>query len=297
MSIDLSGRVAIVTGGGRGIGRAEALALTAAGARVVVNDLGAECDGTGQDHGPADEVVAAIREAGGEAVANYGDVSLPSTGAALVQQALASYGRLDIVVNNAGILRTGRVVDITEQDWDVIMAAHLKGHFVVAQAAARVFVNQSSGRIINTSSEAGLGMPGFGAYGSAKEGITGLTRTLALELKKFGVSANSIRPRAFTRMFPIAVEAGIEMGDPLTETLPDATEAGLFSNTDAFGPEQVAALVVFLASDAAAGVTGRDFIVGGGEVTVLSALVPQRSMALDQFTSGEQFQKLLEETA
>ncbi|WP_179963591.1 SDR family NAD(P)-dependent oxidoreductase [Mycobacterium marseillense] len=271
MAVQLNGKVAIVTGGGRGIGRSESLALAAAGARVVVNDLGTEADGTGADERPADDVVAAICEAGGEAVVNYGDVSRLSTGTELVSQALDTYGRLDILVNNAGILRPTPFLDLSEEDWDVLIATHLRGHFSVAQAAAKIFVKQYYGRLVNTSSEAGLGMPLFANYGSAKEGITGLTRTLALELAPYHVTVNQIRPRSSnTRMYPISIESGRQMGAALTETLPGATGQGLFTRPEDFHTDRVASLVVFLCTDAAAAITNGDFIVGGGEVTVLS---------------------------
>lgn len=269
--MQLEGKVAIVTGGGRGIGRAESLALAAAGARVVVNDLGVAADGNGTDRGPADEVVAAIREAGGDAVVNYGDVSQLSTGTELVTQALDTYGRLDILVNNAGILRPMPFLQMAGEDWDVLIAMHLRGHFSTAQAAAKIFVQQGHGRLVNTSSEAGLGMPLFANYGAAKEGITGLTRTLAAELAPYQVTVNQIRPRSSnTRMYPISVETGKKMGAALTETLPGATDQGLFTRPEDFHADRVASLVVFLCTDDAAGITNGDFIVGGGEVSVLS---------------------------
>lgn len=275
MSATLADKVAIVTGGGRGIGRSECLALAAAGAKVVVNDLGVVWDGTGKDTSPADNVVAEIRAAGGEAVANYEDVSAMATGIALVEQAMDTFGRLDLLVANAGILRPKPFLELSEEDWDILIAMHLRGHFTVSQAAARIFVAQRSGRIVHTSSEAGLGMPLFANYGSAKEGITGLTRTLALELAPHGVTVNQIRPRSSTtRMYPISIEAGQNMGAALTETLAAATDQGLFTRPEDFGTDRVASLVVFLCSDAAAGISGGDFIVGGGEVTVLSRPEP-----------------------
>ena len=290
---ELAGKVAVVTGAGRGIGQAEAVALAAEGAKVVVNDVGAHHGGEGRDPGPADETAGLILEAGGVAVADYGDVSSMAEAGALVRRALTTFGQLDIVVNNAGNLRTGRIADTSEEAWDSIIANHLKGHFCVSRHAAEVFVSQRSGRIVNTSSEAGLGMPGFGAYGAAKEGITGLTRTLALELDRYGISVNSIRPRAYTRMFPISVQAGIDMGELLTDTLADATSAGLFDNTDAFGPEQVAALVTFLVSDAGAGITGRDFVVGGGSVSLMAPIRAERTVVWEKDIMAERFADLL----
>jgi NAD(P)-dependent dehydrogenase (short-subunit alcohol dehydrogenase family) len=271
VDLDLDGAVAIVTGGGRGIGRSECLALAAAGARVVVNDLGVEADGTGADASPADAVADEIVAAGGEAVANHGDVASMSTGVELVEQALDTYGRLDILVNNAGILRPASFTDLTEQDWDVLIAMHLKGHFETARAAVPVLIAQQSGRIVNTSSEAGLGMPLYANYGAAKEGITGLTRTLALELRPHNITVNQIRPRSTaTRMHPIAIAAGEKLGAALAETLPATIDLAPFIRPEDFGSDRVASLVVFLCSSQAQGITSGDFVVGGGEVTVLS---------------------------
>jgi NAD(P)-dependent dehydrogenase (short-subunit alcohol dehydrogenase family) len=289
----LDGKVAVVTGAGRGIGQAEALGLAEAGARVVVNDLGCDHTGLGRDPQPADETVDMIKQAGGEAIADHGDMSVMAEADALVNRALETYGRLDIVVNNAGTVRTGRIAETSEEIWDSLIANHLRAHFCVSRHAARIFTEQRSGRLINTSSEAGLGMAGFGAYGAAKEGITGLTRTLHLELSRHGATVNSIRPRAYTRMFPISVQAGIEMGELLTDTLPDATGAGLFDQTEAFGPEQVAALVVYLAGDDAVHVSGQDFIVGGGTVSLLLPPTVQQELALEPERMSEQLRTLL----
>jgi 3-oxoacyl-[acyl-carrier protein] reductase len=271
MAASLEDKVAIVTGGGRGIGRSEALALAAAGAKVVVNDLGLRVDGTGQDREPAQAVVSEIRKQGGEAVANFGNVAEIATGAELVEQALDTYGHLDIVVNNAGITRKMRFVDLSEDDWDVQIAMHLKGHFSVARAAAGVFVKQSAGRIINTSSEGGLGVPMVASYAAAKEGITGLTRALAIELAPHNITVNQIRPRSSsTRMFQMGVKVGKQLGAPLSETLPGAREDGLFARPEDFHADRVASFVAFLCSDGASGVTNGDFIVGGGKIIVLS---------------------------
>lgn len=273
MSQNLAGKVAIVTGAGRGIGRAEALALAAAGARVVVNDLGGNWNGAGEDKSPADAVVAEIRAKGGEAVANYGDVASMEDGKWLVQQALDTYGRLDILVNNAGILCPKPFVELSETEWDRMIAVHLKGHFTVTKAALPVFIAQGGGRIVNTSSEAGLGMPLFSSYGTAKEAITGLTRTLSMELAPHKITVNQIRPRSSdTRMYPVSIKAGESMGAALTETLPGATDQGLFSRPDDFPSDRVASFVTFLCSDEASGISGGDFVVGGGEVMPLSPL-------------------------
>lgn len=290
MTRDLEGRVAIVTGAGRGIGRAEALALANAGARVIVNDLGSHWDGTGADQSPADSVVAEICANGGDAIASYGDVSRMETGRDLVQQALDTYGRLDILVNNAGILRPKPFSELSEVDWDLLVNVHLKGHFTVSRAAVEVFIAQASGRIINTSSEAGLGMPLFANYGAAKEGITGLTRTLALELAPHNVTVNQIRPRTGdTRMLPATVEAAETMGAKLSQTLPSATDQGLFTRPEEFGSEWAASLVVFLCTDKASAITGGDFGVGGGQVTVFSQVKPLASIDWRTTESAQKF--------
>jgi NAD(P)-dependent dehydrogenase (short-subunit alcohol dehydrogenase family) len=196
----LEGRVAIVTGAGRGIGRGEALLLAQQGARVIVNDFGGSTGGEGGDASPADDVVKEIKKMGGDAAANYGNVASAEDGEAMVKQALDAFGRLDILVNNAGILRDRMVFNMTEAEWDAVIAVHLKGHFTVTRPASMVFRQQRSGRIVNTSSESGLGNMGQVNYSAAKEGIVGLTRTLALDLGKYGVTANAIRPRAATRL-------------------------------------------------------------------------------------------------
>lgn len=282
---ELTGKVAVVTGAGRGIGRCEAVALAAAGARVVVNDNGSDPAGNGRDPGPADETVDLIKRAGGEAVADHGDVSVMSDAAALVRCALDSFGRLDIVVNNAGNMRGARIAECAEEDFDALVATHLRGTWCVSRHAARVFTGQRSGRLINTSSEAGLGMIGFGAYGAAKEGIAGLTRTLHLELFRHGVTVNTIRPRASTRLFTTTLQAGSDMGEVIGESLPDVAEAGILDGDTGFGPELVAPLVVRLCGDAAAHVSGREFVVGAGMVALLAPPVIGREVALDEVGS------------
>jgi 3-oxoacyl-[acyl-carrier protein] reductase len=254
----LAGKVAIVTGAGRGIGRAEAMALAAEGARVLVNDPGSAPDGTGDEHGPADEVVEAIKSAGGEAYASYESVATMAGGARIVQQALDAFGRLDIVVANAGVQLNRDLFAITEAEWDLVMAVHLKGHFSVIQPAAEVFRRQRAGRIITTSSLAGLGQLNHADYCAAKEGIAGLTRALALELGPYGVTVNTIRPRAATRM---------------------ASAAGVSAAVAAERPaERVTPLVVYLCTDAAAHINGRDFFVMGEEISVMALPRPERTI-------------------
>lgn len=234
----LDGRVALVTGAGGGLGRAHALLLAREGARVVVNDLGGAVDGAGAGSAMADQVVAEIREAGGAAVANYASVADPAGAESMVQDALEHFGRLDIVVNNAGILRDKTLLKMTDEMWDLVQEVHLKGTFLVTRAAVRHMRDRGEGgRIINTSSFSGLkGNFGQANYGAAKAGIAGFTRVVAIETRRAGITANCIAPVAKTRMT-----------DDL-DTVPGD-----------YQPEDISPLVVWLASDEAAEVTGRVF--------------------------------------
>ncbi len=271
----LEGKVAIVTGAGRGIGRGEALLLAEEGAKVVVNDLGGSEAGEGADARPADEVVAEIVAAGGEAVPNYDSVATMEGGERIVQTALDSFGRLDILINNAGILRDRMVFNMTEAEWDSVIDVHLKGHFTTTKHASLVFRQQRSGRIVNTSSESGLGNMGQANYAAAKEGIVGLTRTCALDLGRYGVTVNAIRPRAGTRLTlsPELREAMQRARASRQGGDGDAGETGAeqaVSQLDTLAPEMVAPLVVYLCTDSAANVNGRDFVVGGDEVSLMT---------------------------
>ncbi|HML97483.1 MAG TPA: SDR family NAD(P)-dependent oxidoreductase [Tepidiformaceae bacterium] len=281
----LAGRVAIVTGAGRGIGRGEALLLAKEGAKVVVNDFGGSVTGEGGTTSPADEVVAEIKEMGGDAVANYGNVASMADGEAMVKQALDTFGRLDILVNNAGILRDRIIFNMTEEEWDTVIAVHLKGHFTITRYASIVFRQQRGGRIVNTASESGLGNLGQANYSAAKEGIVGLTRTLALDLGKYGVTANAIRPRAATRLtLSPEMEAARQRREQLAAqagggaTAPAGSTAQAVTGIAAMAPELVAPLVVYLCLDEAANVNGRDFIVGGNEISLMS--LPQRERTI-----------------
>ena len=280
----LEGKVAIVTGAGRGIGRGEALLLAEEGAKVVVNDLGGSEAGEGADSRPADEVVAEIVAAGGEAVANYDSVATMEGGERIVQTALDSFGRLDILINNAGILRDRMVFNMSEAEWDSVIAVHLKGHFTTTKHASIVFRQQRSGRIVNTGSESGLGNMGQANYAAAKEGIVGLTRTLALDLGRYGVTANAIRPRAGTRLTlsPELREAmqrarASRRGDGDSDSGETGAEQAV-SQIDALAPEMVAPLVVYLCTDSASNVNGRDFVVGGDEVSLMTMPTKQASI-------------------
>src|SRR5215218_6587384 len=212
----LDGKVAIVTGAGRGIGRGEALLLASEGAKVVVNDLGGAREGEGADKTPAQEVADEIVAGGGEAVANYDDVASWPGAESLVGQAVDAFGKLDILVNNAGILRDGMSFNLSEADWDSVIRVHLKGHFAPSRFAAVYWREQSkagepvSGRIINTSSESGLfGNAGQSNYAAAKAGIASMTIVLARELQKYGVTVNAIAPRARTRLTETVAAADV----------------------------------------------------------------------------------------
>ncbi|MER5882503.1 3-oxoacyl-ACP reductase [Streptomyces sp. NPDC001941] len=264
MSLPLEGLSAIVTGAGRGLGRAEALELARLGASVVVNDYGQPGrDGSGEaSAAPAEEVAAEIVAAGGQAVAHLGDVADADSARALVDLAVSTYGKLDVLVNNAGILRDRMVFSMSEDEWDSVIRVHLKGHFNTTHHAAVHWRERSKaaggpvyGRIVNTSSEAFLaGSAGQPNYAAAKGGIVGLTTSTALALGKYGVTANAICPRARTRMTE-DVFAGF--AEPAAGQL------------DALAPEHVSPLVGYLASPAAARVNGQLLVVHGGMVAVV----------------------------
>ncbi|WP_407839654.1 SDR family oxidoreductase [Streptomyces sp. DSM 116496] len=261
------GRVVIVTGAGRGLGRAHALAFAEEGARVVVNDLGVGLDGLPGPESPAALVVAEIRAKGGEAVAHGGDIATTEGAASLVETAVSTFGRLDTLVNNAGFLRDRMLVNLDEDDWDAVMRVHLKGHFLPLKHAAAYWRaeakegRQVAARVVNTSSGAGLlGSVGQGNYSAAKAGILGLTLVSAAEMGRYGVQVNAIAPAARTRMTE----------QTFADTMA-APEAGAF---DAMAPENVSPLVVWLGSDASAGVTGRVFEAEGGRITVMEGWRP-----------------------
>ncbi|MEU2430190.1 MULTISPECIES: SDR family oxidoreductase [unclassified Streptomyces] len=258
------GRVVIVTGAGRGLGRAHALAFAAEGARVVVNDLGVGLDGGGGGSaGPAQAVVDEIRALGGEAVAHGGDVASGEGAASLVAAALDAYGRLDTLVNNAGFLRDRMLVNLDEDAWDAVMRVHLKGHFLpLKHAAAHWRAEAKAGRapvarVVNTSSGAGLlGSVGQGNYSAAKAGVVGLTLVAAAELARYGVQVNAVAPAARTRMTERT----------FADTMAAPSSAGAF---DAMAPGNVSPLVVWLGSAAPEGVTGRVFEAEAGRIAVM----------------------------
>jgi len=285
----LDGKVAIVTGGARGIGRAESLALAREGASVVVLDYGGATDGTGSSEKPAAEVADQIIAAGGKAIPFYGDVSRWETGEGVVKAALDHFGHLDIVVNNAGILRDRMLHNMSEADWDSVLDIHLKGTFICTRAAAPVFREQRSGVVVNTSSESGLGNMGQANYSAAKEGIVGFTRTAARDLGRYGCRVNSIRPRAATRM---------TMSDELREAMQRARKEGggvataggdgAAAQLEKWVPEGVAALVTWLCSDEAANVNGEDFIVSASEISLMSQPRPVATIFSDSCWSVDE---------
>jgi NAD(P)-dependent dehydrogenase (short-subunit alcohol dehydrogenase family) len=252
MSKLLDGRVAIVTGAGRGIGRAHALELAAHGAKVVVNDYGVSLAGEGTGESPAEEVVALIRQRGGEAVANGADVADFEAAAAMVRQAIDTFGGLDVLVNNAGFVRDRMLVNTSEEEWDAVIRVHLKGHFAPLRHAGAYWRaeakegRQPVARVINTSSGAGLqGSVGQATYSAAKAGIAGLTLVAAQELGRYGVTVNAIAPVARTRM----------------------TE-GAFDTSSMAAPEDNSPLVAWLASAESGDVTGRVIEIDGSSITV-----------------------------
>jgi NAD(P)-dependent dehydrogenase (short-subunit alcohol dehydrogenase family) len=252
------GRVAIVTGAGRGIGREHALMLATHGACVVVNDLGGAIDGSGAGTGPAHEVVAEITAAGGRAVANTDDISTFAGSERLVAQALDTFGRLDVLVNNAGILRDRMLVNMTEAEWDAVITVHLKGTFGPSHHAAAHWRDRVKrgedvdARIVNTSSPSGIyGNIGQTNYGAAKAGIAAFTIIAAMELARYGVTVNAIAPAALTRM-----TENLGMGDATAEA------------REQMGPRWIAPIVTWLASSESASVTGRVFDVSGRALSV-----------------------------
>jgi NAD(P)-dependent dehydrogenase (short-subunit alcohol dehydrogenase family) len=283
----LEGKVAIVTGAGRGIGREHALALAEAGAKVVVNDLGGSLSGEGTDATPAQSVVNKIVAAGGDAVASYDDVSDFGAADHMINRAIERYGRLDILVNNAGILRDRMLVNMTEDEWDAVIAVHLKGHFGPTRHAAAYWREQSKageavrGRVINTSSPSGVfGNVGQANYGAAKAAIAGFTVIAAQELQRYGVTVNCLAPNARTRM--------------TEETFGDlpAPEEGEFDPLD---PANMSPLVVALAADDADDITGQCFFVWGGAINVLRPWGAGELLAKDERWDSDELLAQLKE--
>ncbi len=276
----LDGKTAIVTGSGRGIGREMALYLASEGASVVVNDLGGDVDGTGGGR-VADEVVAEIEAAGGTAAANYDSVATVEGGQAIFQTAIDNFGGCDVLVNNAGILRDKTIFKMSEEEWDTVIAVHLKGHFCCSAPFARYIreTNRPGCRIINFSSVSGLfGNFGQANYGAAKAGIAGFTRVLAQELQKYQCTVNTISPGAATRMTIGLMEGrGREVNpdDPLV------------------GPQQIAPVVTWLASAAGQNVNGQIIHVQGGQLGIMQQPAVIRSFKTDHLWTLEELDQLV----
>ncbi len=261
----LEGRIAVVTGAGRGIGREHALLFAREGAAVVVNDLGGSNDGEGADSAPAHQVVAEITAAGGKAVANTENISTWSGAKGLVQQAIDEFGRLDVLVNNAGILRDAFIPGMAEEQWDAVINVHLKGHFAMLHHAAAYWKAQSkagdqpNAAVINTASGSGVTIPNAGQanYGAAKAGIAALTQIAAEELDRYGVRVNAIAPIARTRLTLATPGMGALMAEP---------EEG---EVDLFSPANISPLVAYLATDKCP-VTGKVYAVQGGAISALA---------------------------
>ncbi len=271
MAQRLKGKVAVVTGAGRGMGRSHSLALAAEGAKVVVNDLACNIDGTGSSNVPADMVVNEIKKLGGEAVASYDTVATPEGGENIINTAIESFGRIDILVNNAGIFRDRIIYKMTQEDWDMSLKVHLYGHFHCTRPACIYFREQMSGRIINISSTAGLGGLAQVNYAAAKEGVLGFTRAVAFDMGRYGVTCNAICPFAGTR---------INLTSEFWASMEKARANGLQIFDGGFGgtttredlekmkPEMVSPMVVYLATDEAGDINGRTFSVGGSEIGI-----------------------------
>jgi NAD(P)-dependent dehydrogenase (short-subunit alcohol dehydrogenase family) len=271
------GKVATVTGAGGGIGRAIAVALAVEGAALVVNDAGVTVDGRGQNTDPADSVVEEIRMQGFQAVANYDSVATADGGERVVKAALDSYDRIDILVNCAGIVRDRMIFNMSEEEWDTVLAVHLKGTFGCTRPAAMMMRQQRSGRIINVTSESGLvGNAGQANYGAAKSGIAGFTRVVARDMGRYGVTCNAIAPRAWTRMTAGVPEGASRPDVYVHSPFPQAEEMRTYA------PEDIAPFACFLATSEAQDINGQIFLVYGGVVALLNQPVAWRTV----FTPG-----------
>ncbi|MSQ41956.1 MAG: SDR family oxidoreductase [Dehalococcoidia bacterium] len=285
----LDGRTAVLTGAGRGIGREVALLLAKHGANVIVNDPGVNIDGTGHDDGPATQVTSAIVAAGGKAQPNFDTVATVEGGENMIKQALDAYGRVDIVVHLAGILRDRMIFNTTEEEWNDVIAVHLDGYFNVARPASVLMRQQRYGRIIGFTSGSGLaGNSGQANYGAAKAGIVGMTRCLALDLGRYGVTANAVAPGAATRMAAAGMAArrlhtqavlGAAGSAAPASAAASATQRGPGGGMS--GPEYVAPMVAYLCTEQAWNINGKVFYVAGGAVSLAHDEYPVRLIETD----------------
>jgi len=269
----LEGKVAVVTGGGSGIGREICKLMGAEGAKVVVNDLGTAVDGSGQSRSAADQTVEMIKQAGGEGTSNYDTVATPEGGQNIIQTAINTYGKLDILVHVAGILRDRMVFNMSIEEWDAVINVHLRGAFCVNKPACVLMRAQQSGCIINFSSISAAGNSGQANYSAAKAGILGLTRTVARDMAKYGVRANSIWPGADTRMTATVPEAARQLRSERGISGPDIPRP-----TTPRKPEHVAAVVAFLASDMARDITGWTVGITGDRLSLIEDPHPVKTI-------------------
>jgi 3-oxoacyl-[acyl-carrier protein] reductase len=292
----LRDKVAVVTGAGRGIGRGIAMLMASEGAAVVVNDLGVAMDGRGQDTSAADETVAAINAAGGRAVANYESVSDFAAAGRIIDAAVKGFGRLDILVNNAGILRDRMIFNMSEEEFDTVVAVHLKGTFNCSRHAAVHMRERKAGRIISMSSTSGLyGNTGQANYGAAKDGIAGFTRVVSRDLGRYGITVNAIAPAAATRMTA-------SVGDAAREARARAGVASMGAEARTLlprpqrEPDDVAPFATYLASDAAENINGQIFVVMGGIISLVNYPAPARTITKPSRWTPEEIAALFPST-
>jgi NAD(P)-dependent dehydrogenase (short-subunit alcohol dehydrogenase family) len=283
----------VVTGAGRGIGRGVAKLLAEEGAAVVVNDFGVNVDGSAPSSGPAAEVADEIRDAGGKAVPNFDTVATVDGGESLIKTALDNFGRLDILVNVAGILRDRMIFNMSEQEWDDVIGVHLKGHYCTTKPASILMRQQRYGRIVNFSSISGLGgLPGQSNYGAAKAGIAGFTRVVARDLGRYGVTCNAISPGAATRM-TATIPSNTQQLRQRSGTAPVVQAPRQSSVPPMREPEYVAPMTVFLCTDAAWNINGKIFYVAGGRVSLAHEETAMRQISKNGMWTVDELREMV----